>query len=100
MSVAALNLATIGMMALATYLTRIGGYVVLRNRTLTPRLMAVMRAAPGCVLISVIAPYFVSERPADLVALALTIGAATRLPMLATVAIAVLSAALLRSWLG
>ncbi|TIS07059.1 MAG: AzlD family protein, partial [Mesorhizobium sp.] len=47
-------------MAGVTYLTRIGGYVVLRNRTLSPRATAVMEAAPGCVLISVIAPDFVS----------------------------------------
>ncbi|TJV05188.1 MAG: AzlD family protein, partial [Mesorhizobium sp.] len=34
-------------MAGVTYLTRIGGYVVLRNGTLSPRATAVMEAAPG-----------------------------------------------------
>lgn len=85
-------------MAGVTYLTRIGGYVVLKNRTLSPRATAVMEAAPGCVLISVIAPDFVSKNPADLVALAITMLAATRLSMLPTVVIGVTSAGVLR-WL-
>jgi uncharacterized membrane protein len=87
-------------MAGVTYLTRIGGYVVLRNRTLSPRATAVMEAAPGCVLISVIAPDFVSKNPADLAALAITVLAATRLSMLPTVVIGVASAGLLRCLIG
>ncbi len=95
----AANLATIGAMALATYGTRLGGYFVLRNRTLGPRAAAVLEDAPGCVLIAVIAPYFVSAHPADLIALAIILVAAARLPMLATVLIAVASTALLRHFL-
>ncbi|RVA24751.1 AzlD family protein, partial [Mesorhizobium sp. M7A.F.Ca.CA.004.11.2.1] len=87
---------TIVLMAGVTYLTRIGGYVVLRNRTLSARATAVMEAAPGCVLISVIAPAFVSKSPADILALAVTLVAATRLSMLPTVLIGVASAGLLR----
>ncbi len=87
-------------MAGVTYLTRIGGYVVLRNRTLGRRATAVMEAAPGCVLISVIAPDFVSKNPADLAALAITLIAATRLSMLPTVVIGVASAGLLRWMMG
>ena len=90
------DLATIGAMALATYGTRLGGYVLLKDRTLGPRARAVMDAAPGCVLLAVIAPYFVSSKPVDLAALALTAIAAARLPMLGTVAVAVASTALLR----
>ncbi|TIX40568.1 MAG: AzlD family protein, partial [Mesorhizobium sp.] len=41
------NLIAIVLMASVTYLTRIGGYVVLRNRTLGRRATAVMEAAPG-----------------------------------------------------
>ena len=96
----AINLATILLMAAATYATRIGGYFLLRNRRLGPRAEAVMKAAPGCVLLAVIAPYFVSPRPADLLALGITVLAAARLPMLAVVAIAVGSAGLLRHFLG
>ncbi len=87
---------TIVLMATVTYLTRLGGYVFLRNRTFSLRLTAVLEGAPGCVLITIIAPHFVSERPADLVALAITLIAATRLPMLPTVIIAMASAAILR----
>jgi uncharacterized membrane protein len=92
----AINLATILMMATATYATRIGGYLLLRNRTLGKRAQAMMQAAPGCVLIAVIAPHFVSPHPADLAALAVTLLAATRLPMLATVAIAVTAGGVFR----
>ncbi len=91
---------TIMAMASVTYLTRIGGYVLLRNRTLSKRAMAVMEAAPGCVLISVIAPDFVSDRPADLLALAITVLAATRLSMLPTVMIGIGSAGLCRYLIG
>ena len=65
------TVATIVLMASTTYLSRILGYVLLRNRTLSPRMASVMENVPGCVLISVIAPAFVSTRPADLLALGL-----------------------------
>lgn len=96
----ATTLLTIGLMALATYLTRIIGFMALRNRTLSPRAVVVMEAAPGCVLISVIAPYFVAHRPADLIALAVTLFAAMRLSMLPTVLIGIATAGLLRHILG
>ncbi|QWP77565.1 AzlD family protein [Lysobacter sp. K5869] len=100
MSVDPHTAATIAAMALVTYLTRIGGYLALRNRALGPRAVAVMDAAPGCVLIAVIAPDFVSGRPADLVALAITVFAATRWSMLPTVLIGIASAGVLRHLLG
>lgn len=90
------NLLAIVLMASVTYLTRIGGYILLRNRSLSPRAMAVLEAAPGCVLLAVIAPVFVSDKPSDLIALALTVIAATRLSLLPTVIVGVGSAALLR----
>jgi uncharacterized membrane protein len=94
------TLATIVLMAFVTYLTRIGGYLVLGGRELSPRIMAVLDTAPGCVLIAVIAPAFVSGRIADLIALSLTMMAATRLPLLPTVLIGVGSAGLARHILG
>lgn len=90
------TLAAIVLMASATYLTRVLGYLALRNRALSPRAIGVLEAAPGCVLISVIAPHFVAERPADLIALLITLLAAMRLSMLPTVLIGVISAGLLR----
>lgn len=52
------------------------------------------------MLISVIAPDFVSKNPADLAALAITVLAATRLSMLPTVVIGVASAGMLRHLIG
>ncbi len=96
----ATTLLTIVLMAGMTYLTRVLGYIALRNRTLSQRAVSVMEAAPGCVLISVIAPHFVSDRPADLIALGATLLAAARLPMLPTVVIGVAVAGLLRHIIG
>lgn len=92
----AVVLLTFVLMALTTYLTRLGGYLLLRNRVLGPRWQRVMEAVPGCVLVTVIVPHFATFRPADLAALALTIAAASRLSMLPTVVIAVISTGLLR----
>lgn len=84
------------LMGAATYSTRLIGYALLGNRELSPRAKRVMDAAPGCVLISVIAPHFVSGGPADLAALVITAIAATRLSLLPTILIGVASAGLLR----
>lgn len=89
-------LLTLLSMAAATYLTRILGFTLLRNRTLSPRAKAVLKALPGCVLISVIAPAFVSDNPANLIALAITLFAAMRLSLLPTVLIGVAAAGILR----
>jgi uncharacterized membrane protein len=90
------NVFAIILMATATYLTRTVGYIALRNRKISERATKVLEAVPGCVLISVIAPVFVSDRPADLVSLGITVLAATRLSILPTVIIGVVSAGLLR----
>lgn len=94
------TLLTIALMAATTYMTRVVGYVALRNRTLSPRLHRAMQNVPGCVLISVIAPAFVSDRPADLVALAVTLFAATRWSILPTVLFGITATGLLRHVLG
>jgi hypothetical protein len=74
-------------MLAVTYSTRLIGFFALRNRTLSRRAQTIMEAAPGCVLISVIAPYFVSDKPHELIAIALTALAAGRFSMLVTVLI-------------
>jgi uncharacterized membrane protein len=94
------NVLAIVLMACATYATRTLGYAALGHRALSPRTRAVLDAAPGCVLIAVIAPAFVSSRPADLVALGITLLAAIRLPMMAVVAIGIAAAACCRFLLG
>ena len=95
----ATTLLTIALMALTTYLTRIAGYGVLRNRELSPRAMAILDTTPGCVLIAVIAPHFVTDQPSDLIGLAITLAAATRLSLLPTVVIGVAATGILRSLL-
>ena len=82
--------------AITTYLTRVLGYVLLKNKTLTPSQKQVLEVVPGCVLISVIAPYFVKDNPADLLAMAITLLAASRFSLLPTVLINMVSAAILR----
>ena len=81
-------LTIIGMLCV-TYSTRLIGYFALRNRILSPRAKQMMEAAPGCVLISVIAPYFVSHKPHELLALAVALLMAARFSMLTTVLAAV-----------
>ncbi|OSI11910.1 AzlD family protein [Neisseria canis] len=92
-------LTILGMLA-ATYSTRLIGFFVLRNRTLGKRAARVMEAAPGCVLIAVIAPHFVSGKPHELIALTITLLAASRLSMLPTVLIAVFSTGILGYVMG
>lgn len=82
--------------AVTTYLTRVLGYVLLKNKTLTNRQKRILEVVPGCVLISVIAPYFVKDNPADLIAIVITLIAASRFSLLPTVLISMLSAAALR----
>ncbi|MDH2091896.1 AzlD family protein [Rhizobium pusense] len=91
-----LYLVTIVLMAAVTYMTRIGGYLLLKDREISGRIKTVMECAPGCVLITVIAPVFVSGRLSDLITLGITTVAATKLPVLPTVLIAIGSAGLLR----
>jgi uncharacterized membrane protein len=91
---------TVVLMAATTYLTRSLGYLVLRDRDFGPGAKSVFDAAPGCVLLAVIAPAFASPRPADLLALGMTGLAALRFPLLPTVLIGVTAAGVLRHMLA
>lgn len=82
--------------ALTTYMTRILGYVLLKHKTLTNKQRKILEVVPGCVLISIIAPYFVQNNPASVLAIIITVIAASRFSLLPTVAISMLSAATLR----
>ncbi len=59
------TLIAILLVAATTYLTRILGYVLLKNKTLSNKQRKILEVIPGCVLISVIAPYFVKDNVAD-----------------------------------
>lgn len=91
------TLVAILLVAATTYLTRILGYVLLKNKTLSNKQRKILEVVPGCVLISVIAPYFVKDNIADLLAIAITLIAASRFSLLPTVVISMMSAALLRT---
>ncbi len=90
------TLSAILFIAATTYLTRILGYVLLKNKTLSAKQRQILEVVPGCVLISVIAPYFVRDNPADLIAIAVALLAASRFSLLPTVAVSMASAAVLR----
>lgn len=90
------TLTAILFIAATTYLTRVLGYVLLRNKTLSAKQRQILEVVPGCVLISVIAPYFVRDNPADLIAIAIALLAASRFSLLPTVAVSMASAAVLR----
>nr|WP_252978645.1 AzlD family protein [Serratia plymuthica] len=83
-------------MALVTYLSRILGYLVLRNSHLSPRARSVMESAPGCVMVSAISPYFVSSNPAEIIAMFIAIGCAIRFSMLPTLIISIASLGMLQ----
>ncbi|AXQ22070.1 AzlD family protein [Acinetobacter wuhouensis] len=85
--------------ALTTYSTRVLGYLLLKNRKLSKRTTQILQVIPGCVLISVIAPYFVSDNPANLIAITITFLAACYLSLLPTVLISIVATGLLRYFL-
>ena len=94
-----LDPATVGTivgMAIVTYLTRVGGLALAGRLALGPRAQAALDAIPPAVLIAVIAPSMLATGWRETVASAITILAATRLPLLATILIGVLAIVALR----
>jgi Predicted membrane protein len=96
----AANLAAIIAMALATYATRVSGFWLLRFVRVTPRMQAALDALPVAILTAVIAPALMKGGTADILAAGVTLLAASRLPLLATVILGVSSAVLLRHLIG
>lgn len=87
------------LVALTTYCARILGYVLLKNKTLSKRQRKILEVIPGCVLISMITPYFLRDDPADLIAIMVTLFVASRFGMLPTILISMASAVILRTLL-
>lgn len=85
-------------MGFVTYLTRISGYLLLRNKDY-PKLTRVLEILPGCVMISLIAPIFVTGKLSDLIAVTLTIITAMRFSFLVTLVVGIGSAGILRFFL-
>ena len=75
-------------MAMATYLTRVSGFVIGPYLPRTGRLKNALDALPAAVLTAVVAPALMSG-PAEICAALATILAARRLPTLAAIAIGV-----------
>ncbi|MGC4025387.1 MAG: AzlD family protein [Mesorhizobium sp.] len=56
--------------AIATYLTRVGGYLVLsRFETVHPRIESALNAVPAAVLTTLVAPSLLSAGPREMIAL-------------------------------
>ncbi|HKH96412.1 MAG TPA: AzlD domain-containing protein [Beijerinckiaceae bacterium] len=96
MSLDATTLAAIVAMAIVTYATRIAGLVFADRLVLKGRAKAAFEAIPPAVLVAVIAPMALATGWRETVAAAITAVAATRLPLLATIAVGVAAIVLLR----
>lgn len=99
MKVELLNLLAIGLMALATYATRVSGLFVAGWIPQRGRARAALDAVPAAVLIAVIAPS-ATAGPAEMIAAAVTVLCALRLPLIATIVISVVTVVITRHLLG
>ncbi|MBA5777788.1 AzlD domain-containing protein [Stappia sp. F7233] len=100
MSLDAATLLAIFGMAAFTYLTRIGGPLLLSRVRLSRRGEAALQAVPPAVLMAVIAPTALATGPAETGAAAVTALAALRLPLLACIAIGVGTLLAIRALIG
>lgn len=94
------TVAAILTMALVTYATRIAGIFLAGRLALAGRTKAAFDAIPAAVLVSVIAPVALATGPAETIAAGITAISATRMPLLVTIAIGVVSVVLLRMAMG
>ena len=97
MSVDPISLGAIVAMALVTYGTRITGFFIADRLALSGRAKAAFDAIPPAVLVAVIAPSALATGWAETIAALITALAATRLPLLGTIAVGVVAVVLLRS---
>lgn len=96
MTIDTLNLVAILGMAAVTYFTRIAGLALVGRLNLSPRAQAAFDAIPPAVLIAVIAPSALATGWAETGAALVAALAATRLPLLAVVAVGVATVVALR----
>ncbi|MEM6902572.1 MAG: AzlD domain-containing protein [Pseudomonadota bacterium] len=97
MSLSLAALSAILLMAMATYLTRIGGVLLVQHMPMQGRLAIALEAMPGAILIAVIAPIALATGWPETVAAAIVLIAAVRLPTAVVVVIGMASAGLLRN---
>lgn len=82
-------------MLLATYSTRLIGWLVLRRHPVSPRMQRILDAAPCCVMISIAAPAFMTT---NIVTLAATVVVALKTNLAITIVFAVAFNALLQTF--
>jgi uncharacterized membrane protein len=93
-------LAIIGM-GVATYLTRLSGFYLLRGLNLSGPMKAALDALPPAVLMAVIAPVILVTGLAETIAAAITaVVAFFRLPLAVTIVIGIVSVVALRAILA
>jgi uncharacterized membrane protein len=92
-----ITLVAILVMAVITYLTRIAGIFVAGRLALHGRAKAAFDAIPPAVLVAVIAPMALATGWRETLAALLTAVAATRLPLLGTIATGVVAVVVLRA---
>ena len=97
MSLDTTTLAAIVAMALVTYATRVAGLIFAERLVLKGRAKAAFEAIPPAVLVAVIAPTALATGWPETAAAAITMFAALRLPLLATIAVGVASVVALRA---
>lgn len=100
MSISATALAAILLMAMATYLTRIGGVLLIQYVPVRGRLATALEAMPGAILIAVIAPIAFASGWPETLAAGIVLLAAIKLPTALVVLIGMASAGLLRALIG
>ena len=93
-------LAIIGM-GVATYLTRLSGFYLLRGLNLSGPMKAALDALPPAVLMAVIAPMILATGLAETIAAAITaVAAFFRLPLAVTIVVGIVSVVALRAILA
>ena len=81
-----------------TYLTRVGGYlIVARIGAIPPRLDAALNAVPAAVLTTIVTPAVVAGGWPERVAIVLCLAMSFRLPLIVTVAFGAIFVALARA---
>ncbi|MCJ8518396.1 putative membrane protein [Pseudorhizobium tarimense] len=87
--------------AVATYLTRIGGYVLItRMRSIPPRMEAALNAVPAAVLTTLVAPAFFEGGWDVKIAMLVALAAALRFPGLIMLAAGWAAVVICRHLLG
>lgn len=90
------TLLAIAGMALVTYATRLlGPWIVVRLKP-GPRALAALEALPAAILTALVAPSVLTTGPAESLAALVTVIAALRLPLIATMVIGVACVVALR----